>query len=288
MIELITVTNVVSGNSFTFNDDNCPMQLWTMDVDLRSEDRERPLEHGLYPSYTYYGRRIFHGEGALLDDNPTAYMQRRLALHSALILPPKAGIREPYQLDLRLAGIGPTLRSYCTLDGYPELPMEVPNWSLTTFMISLKSFDPIMYDASQQQISAPTPVITFGNSFALTFPITFTGSSPTTVLAHNSGNIPVYPTVVITGPVTNPHVSNDDKDQALMFDGLILNDGDSATVDFKARTALDNSGGNLYGALTNDSVFWTLDPGNTHISFTADDAASPANAVIKWNDAYML
>ncbi len=288
MIESLTLTNVLSGHSFNFNDDNCPLQVWTMDVDLRSDDRERPLEHGLYPSYTYYGRRVFHGEGQLLDDTPTGYMQRRLALQSALMLPPRAGIREPFQLDMRYAGIQPSLRSMCTLDSYPELPMAVPNWSLTDFLISLKSFDPIIYSAQTLLTTAQTPAIIPGVAFPLTFPIAFFGTTGSTVLSTNSGNITTYPTATIYGPVTNPRLYNVTKDQILRFDGLILNTGDSVTIDFKNRVAISSSGGNLYGSITNDSVFWTLDPGDTQWTFTADAAASPSHTDMTWNDAYML
>ena len=288
MIETLTLTNLVNSNSFVFNDDNCPLNQWTMDVDLRSEDRERPLEHGLYPSYTYYGRRIFHGEGALLDDTPTGYMTRRLQLQSALILPPRSGFREPFQLDMRYAGIVPTLRSYCTLDAYPELPMATPNWSLTEFFISLKSFDPVMYDATTYSTTAPTPAIVPGVSFPLTFPILFFGTTAATVLSHNSGNILTYPTVTIYGPVTNPRIYNIAKDEIVRLDGLILNNGDAVTVDFKDRTAISSAGGNTYATITNDSTFWTLDPGDNQWTFTADAAASPSRAVMTWNDAYML
>jgi hypothetical protein len=288
MIETLTVTNVLSGRSFTFNDDNCPLNQWTMDIDLRSEDRERPMEHGLYPSYTYYGRRIYHGEGALLDDTPTGYMQRRLALQSALILPPRAGIREPFQLDMRYAGIVPSLRAMCTLDSAPELPMAVPNWSLTEFFISFKAFDPIIYSAQTLSTTANTPVITAGVAFPLTFPIAFFGTSGSAVLSTNNGNILTYPTVTIYGPITNPRLFNVAKNEIMRFDGLILNAGDAVTVDFKDRVALSSAGGNAYGSITNDSTFWTLDPGDNQWTFTADAAASPSRAVMTWNDAYML
>lgn len=288
MIETITLTNLVNSQSFVFNDDNCPLNMWTMDVDLRQEDRERPLEHGLYPSYTYYGKRLFHGEGALLDDTPTGYMQRRLQLHSALVIPPRSGVRAPYRLDMRYAGIVPTLRAFATLDSYPELPMAVPNWSLTEFFISLKSFDPLLYDAAQRSTTATTPSIVPGGSFPLTFPIHFFGSTGSTQLSTNGGNIVTYPTATIYGPVTNPRLYNVTKNEIVRFDGLILGSGDAVTVDFKERVAISSAGGNLYGSITNDSTFWTLEPGDTQWTFTADAAASPSRAVLTWNDAYML
>jgi hypothetical protein len=264
------------------------MQLWTMDVDIRSEDRERPQEHGLYPTYTYYGRRIFHGEGQLLGNDPVSYMQRRLALHSALILPPKSGVRSPLRFDMRFAGIIPSLRTYGTLDGYPELPMAVPNWGLTDCLVSFKSFDPIMYDAQPSTAVAPAPSVVTGAPFPLMFPVDFVESSGTDTIATNNGNIATYPIITISGPVTNPRLMNIDKDQTLRFDGLILNSGDSITVDFKQRIALTNSGGNIYGSITDDSTFWSLEPGDTTFRYTADRAASPSQAVLTWNDAYML
>lgn len=288
MIVSVVATNVVSGASFAFNDDNCPMQLWTMDVDIRADDRERPLEHGLYPTYTYYGKRIFHAEGQLLGNNAAEYMQRRMDLHRALILPPKSGVREPIRLDFVFDGITDKLRSFCTLDGYPELPMSSDHWALTDFMVSFKSFDPIVYSSVQRTATLPAPSITTGAPFPLVFPIDFFASTGTDGLATNGGNVPTYPTATITGPVTNPRLTNLDKNQVLRFDGLVLNSGDSIIVDFKERVALSSAGGNFYGTITSDSDFWTLEPGDNTFRFTADRAASPSTATIHWNDAYML
>lgn len=264
------------------------MQLWTMDVDLRQEDRERPLEHGLYESYTYYGRRTFHGEGQLLGSNVSDYMSRRMDMHRSLIIPPRTGNRAPIRLDLQFDGIGDILRSYCTLDSYPELPMAVPNYALTDWMVSLKSFDPVLYTAAQRSASIPAPTIATGAPFPLIFPIDFSSSSGTDGLARNSGNITTYPQAVITGPVTNPVLINMDTNETLRFDGLILNSGDNITVDFKQRVALSSSGGNFYGSITSDSTFWTLEPGDTTFRYTADRAAAPSTLTLYWNDAYML
>lgn len=288
MIRELTVVNTINGSSFTFNDDNCPTQLWTMDVDMRSEDRERPLEHGLYETYSYYGRRIFHGEGQLLGNNVTDYMTRRLSMQRALIIPPRSGIRAPLRLDLKFDGIGDLLQSYGTLDSYPELPMAVPNYALTDYMVSLKSFDPIIYSAAVGTAFLPAPLISTGAPFPLVFPVDFSASSGTDGLANNGGNISTYPRAVISGPVTNPSLTHVGKNQTLRFDGLILNSGDSVTVDFKQRVALSSSGGNFYGTITSDSTFWTLEPGDNTFRFTADRASSPSATVLYWNDAYML
>lgn len=288
MIQSVTAVNTINGSAFSFNTDNCPMQTWTMDVDLRQEDRERPLEHGLYESYTYYGRRTFHGEGQLLGDNATNYMTRRMDMQRALIIPPRTGIRSPIRLDLQFDGLGDLLRSYCTLDGYPELPMAVPNYALTDFMVSFKSFDPILYTAAQRSASIPAPTIATGAPFPLIFPIDFSSSSGTDGLARNNGNITTYPQAVITGPVTNPVLININTDETLRFDGLILNSGDSITVDFKQRVAISSSGGNFYGTITSDSVFWTLEPGDTTFRYTADRASAPSTLTLYWYDAYML
>lgn len=288
MINTVTVVNTINGASFSFNDDNCPMQLWSMDVDLRQEDRERPLEHGLYESYTYYGKRIFHGEGQLLGDNATNYMSRRMDMHKALIIPPRTNVRAPLRLDLTFDGIGEMLQSYCTLDTYPELPMAVPNYALTDWMASFKSFDPVIYSAITRTASVPAPIITTGAPFPLIFPVDFSEATGTDGLATNNGNITTYPKIVITGPVTNPRLINIDKNETLRFDGLILNGGDAVTVDFKQRVALSSAGGNFYGTITSDSVFWTLEPGDNTFRYTADRAASPSTATLYWNDAYML
>lgn len=288
MIREVTVVNTINGSSFTFNDDNCPTQLWSMDVDMRTEDRERPLEHGLYETYSYYGRRIFHGEGQLLGDNATDYMTRRMDMQRALIIPPRTGVRAPLRLDLRFDGIGDLLQSYCTLDSYPELPMAVPNYALTDYMISLKAFDPVIYAAAQRTAALPAPAITTGAPFPLVFPVDFSESSGTDGLARNNGNITTYPRAVISGPVTNPRISHIEKGQTLRFDGLILNAGDSVTVDFKQRVALSSAGGNFYGTITSDSTFWTLEPGDNTFRFTADRAAAPSTLTMYWNDAYML
>lgn len=288
MINTVTAVNTINGASFSFNDDNCPMQVWTMDVDLRQEDRERPLEHGLYESYTYYGKRVFHGEGQLLGDTPTGYMQRRMDMHRSLIIPARTGIRAPIRLDLTFDGIGDVLQSYCTLDTYPELPMGIDYYAITDWMVAFKSFDPVIYSSVQRSAVVPAPVISTGAPFPLVFPVDFSEASGTDGLATNNGNISTYPKIVITGPVTNPRLINIDKNQTLRFDGLILNSGDSVTVDMKQRVALSSAGGNFYGTITSDSSFWSLEPGDNTFRYTADRASAPSQAILYWNDAYML
>lgn len=288
MILTATVTNLWNGAQFTFNDDTAPTENWTMDVNLRTEDRDRPLEHGQYESYTYYGSRIFHAEGKLIGSDAGNYMQNRIALHNALILPSRAAMRAPLQLDLQFYGVNQPLRSYCTLDSYPELPMTTDYWAITDYLVSFKAFDPLIYGSQQHSAQLSAPVITTGAPFPLIFPVSFFEATGTDGLATNSGNIPTYPLFTITGPVTNPRIMNVTTGEALRFDGLVLNAGDEVTVDFKQRVAISSAGGNFYGTITSDSDFWQLAPGDTTFRYTADKAASPSTATLYWYDAYML
>src|SRR5438132_98171 len=123
MIESATFTNV-NGASVEFNDLNIPFERFTTDVDTRFTEKSKSQEHGIFETNTYFGKRLFHCEGDILADDSSDYWVRRMALINAILPRPQLGQSKAGTLDLMLSGMVEPVSADCTIDGYPDLPLE--------------------------------------------------------------------------------------------------------------------------------------------------------------------
>lgn len=114
------------------------------------------------------------------------------------------------------------------------------------------AFNPIAYDPTTRSLTYATPSGQL--VFPITFPITFTSNEVITNVTY-LGTWLEYPTFIITGPMTNPVIQNLTTNQKLQFDNMILNTGESVTVNlsYGVKTAQKNDGTNMVGYLSSDS-----------------------------------
>lgn len=294
MIESARFTNN-NGLFVDLNDDDVPFRRFTTEVTMRMTEREKSQQHGIYPSNTYMGKRLFHCEGDLFADTSGSYITKRLALVGALMPRPHHGFKHSGVLEMLFTGMTETLRTECTLDGYPDLPMEAGLSSRSSFLINLKSFDPRLYGASQVVNVNFLQAENFGGlDFDFTFPFDFVGGieSVNDVAIVNSGNIETYPVVVFHGQCVDPQLILTRSDGTTHFFrmlGLTIPSGYTATVDFLRRTAVMSDGVNLYNYAV-DSDWWAIEPipATNIVRFAVASAIAPAKAVVTWRNAYMI
>jgi hypothetical protein len=258
-------------------------------------EREKSQQHGIYPSNTYLGKRLFHCEGDLFADTSGSYITKRLALVGALMPKPHHGFKHAGVLEILFTGMGETLSTECTIDGWPELPMEGGLAARSSFLVNFKSFDPRLYGVEQVQNINFLQGENFGGlDFDFTFPFDFAGGTESIndVAIVNSGNIETYPVVVFHGQCIDPQLiltRNDGTVHYFRMLGLTIPAGYTATVDFLRRTAVMSDGTNLYNYAV-DSDWWALEPApstNT-VRFAVASAIAPAKAVLTWRNAYMI
>lgn len=111
--------------------------------------------------------------------------------------------------------------------------------------------------------------------------------APTPLLVTNSGDFPASPTIRITGGVTDPQISNTSNSQVLKLTTTVQ-PGEFIDIDTLNRTVVDNTGANRFAAVTADSDWIQIDPGNNQLTIQAGAffGGSPI-ATITFRDTYL-
>ena len=155
--------------------------------------------------------------------------------------------------------------------------------------IQFEATDPYWYAAPtlDPSVGLPTPGIGFGFSFG--FNLGFGGSTtPNTITATNSGDVPCYPMLVITGPCLNPTVTNQSiaGNPSITCD-IQLNTGDQLVIDCDMQTVLYYPAGSNIGASRLNTLqpgfsFFSLVPGSNVVAFNSSDTTSVAATLALW------
>lgn len=281
-----------NGQTVELNTDTYPLSLFDMNVETETDERRRPSQHGLFPTYTYMGKRTFHMEGDIFAADSADFIVKRFQLIGPFIPSPEFGFRSSGVLAVKFTGLSETVTAECFLDGLPQAPIAALSPSRGTFVVSIQAFDPVLYGASLNSATTGVPGGNGGFVFPFVFPLLFTlgtgGGGDVNVT--NSGNTPVYPTVVITGPCKDPSLSLTAYGQqyTLGFQGLDLSLGETLTVDFNSRTVLSDTKGSAYSFVVPGSDWWQIPPGTWTVSFRAFSSSIGCKATVKFSNAYMV
>lgn len=282
----------VNGESFTLNDIHAPVTRFNTSVEDRTNERTKALQHGVWPAYTYLGKRTVSIEGSLFGDSMADYINRRRSMKRVFIPRPQFGFKKNGTLYIQPEGFTDYLSLDCNSDGDPELPMEALAPQTTTFQINLKAFDPRFYGLIRN-VDLHPPSVGSGRGYDKTFPYTYSGTSgDADTLVNNLGDIETYPEVTIYGPCVSPQITlfrSDGGIFSVILTSLVLTTiTDSVTVSLKYRTAVTSLGQNVYNTTTG-SEWWALEPGDTNtVRYTAASFDPTSYANFRWQDAYML
>jgi hypothetical protein len=297
MITAAKFTNV-NGMSCDFNDQWLPFNSFDTEVDVRMTEREKALQHGLYPSSTYLGKRLFHCDGDILELSSEDYWTRRLSLIAALTPRPHIGV-EVGTLELTFDGWEESVTSACTLDGWPDLPLGGASPSRSPFQINWKAFDPRLYGAERvYELNFGVLENFGGREYDKSYPKEYVLSgnfSENEALVLNYGNIETYPVVVFSGPLENPQLiaaRSDGSVLSLHLRGYTLTGpGNTVTVDLLRRTAVSETGANVY-KYAKGSDWFAIEPSEavtTNVALTGKNGEyGVTGATITVRNAYMI
>lgn len=218
--------------------------------DAREELIDKAIEHGSYQFAPFLKERVIIFEGFIAVADVTTLEARIASM--------KASFRNQLSaqpLYFRLPG-QPQKRVYCTpkrrhftmdndyANGYSEWAAE------------FTAGDPRLYADVEDSIT--------GNG-----------------TATNDGDIGTYPIVTITGPATDPSITNSTTSEELQINETLVG-GDELIIDFLERTVVLNGTVSKYGSLEpTASDFFDLEPGNNSIVY-----AGGGTMEMRWRSAW--
>jgi len=221
--------------------------------------------------------RTLVGIGAILVDDPTLLTSAIDQLIAAVDLNP---------FDIIVAEPGLT-RSISVQRQDDVLPKKLSPYA-AEFSFQVIAKDPLKY-GDLVTTTTLLPSSSGGRTYPATYPITYTGVSNTGVVrVNNPGNAQAPVWLRIDGPIPAGGwtITHTGKKQALSFAStLALAAGEFVTVDMDRREVLAQGQSPRAGYVTSRGWF-TMDPGNNDIAFSAANYSSTAQLTVTTKPAW--
>lgn len=230
---------------------------------------------GGYVSSQYYDMRIINIPGHYLGDTCEDAQALRAALNAI-----------PIRKLLPVFVTTFTGQIYY-LEGYiNDLKNDIEADTDGAFNIQLVAPDPYLYDAGdgvdpssgwiEQEIFK---VGGGGYTTPYSLPVTWQpGQTPANV--DNTGDIYIYPQLILSGQYTNPRINNLTTGSFIELN-LTTSASDEVIIDMKNRT-ITLDGGSITAYRTDDSSWWFLQPGINVITLETDSGGDETSAIIRY------
>ncbi|TFB85853.1 hypothetical protein E3O44_12690 [Cryobacterium algoricola] len=274
---------IVAVNGFVLNDPSAINRVYLDEPisglsmpPIRTSSGTYSGRDGGYVGAQFYGARLINLTGRVWANDVNGLETTRRAFESAV----SAGsILLTITTD---AGNQYVLNTY--LD---ELDMNIIRSQRSApFNLTLIAPDPTIYDNSAGGLQTATvvPVTGGGVTWPITWPIVWApGGLPTTIT--NTGNLASYPLITLTGPATNPTITNVSTGQFFTLQGLTTTGTDVIVIDMLNRTVLLN-GGPILTYMTTTSSWWPLLSGSNSIKLTTTNSLDTVTGVLSWRSGY--
>lgn len=273
--------------SFLFGGAGSPFQIIDVDgleslPELRVQDDNQGYNDGMFSGRDFLsGRTLTFTINTFAGNGNTAHQNFNLL--QAALLPQQSGtttlnfLLSPTDSQMVLNA---RVRSRRTLVD-PEYTFGYIRSQITMF-----APDPRYYSTPSTTASmSPSPAL--GRTYNRTYNLTYGGGSIATSTAiNNTGTVTTYPTITITGPVTNPTIGNITTGQYMTVNYNLTN-SDTLVIDLKQRlvTLNGNSARNL---VAGNSQWFGAAPGTSNFYFTGTNTlVGTTTATVTYASAFI-
>jgi hypothetical protein len=143
-----------------------------------------------------------------------------------------------------------------------------------TYLVGLIAADPRVYS---QTTNTASGALALSGGLATGGPLAVT----------NAGSTPSSPTLTVSGPITNPVFTNVTTGEVLSLTTTIAASA-SVTVDFAARTIVNQAGTSIYSTLNyTTSQWWALASGTNSVKVTGTWTVAGGTFTVGWRDAWL-
>ncbi|MFF9205148.1 phage distal tail protein [Streptomyces sp. NPDC014986] len=226
--------------------------------DIRSEDVERPGQHGDYTGPDYTGARIVQLKLGVRGSSPDDLRFLTLALRAAT--QPQ---RQPQPLQFL---------DQDTLVWAKVRKRSIPYdaeylWRLGDAALEFYCADPYLYGLEEQSASATAYSPSAGRTYAMTYPRQYgSAGSSGRISAYNGGAAAAYPVLRLDGPVANPAIEHVNGGGILTLDAT-LQAGEYLIIDTRTRAVLLMGSSPRRTWVRAGSVWPVLQPGSNEIAY---------------------
>lgn len=245
----------------------------------RSKRRERTQSHGLVDETKLYGGRVLNLEGVIIGDDQADAWARFDALTGAMAL----GAEHVFRF-LRAGGTADMEVLKVTVESEVETRIDLGR--AIEWGVSLVASDPRIYSAAIRSAQYdPTESLSGGGvSFPLVFPLEFSTSQLTHLVALNAGQFVTPPTFVIVGPVVDPIIDNDTIGKSLVFQ-VNLGGNDQIEVDVDNKRVTLNGASRPDLLVASQSQWFELAKGTNLVRLRGTGMTSATQLAATWRDA---
>lgn len=289
-----------STNSINFNDENnTPFYRLRRDRvinrQITDNDIKLPEGMGVADFQTLMGKVNYILEGTMYPDDEVGYDQGIKALR-------KLSSLDIEQADTDSDG-GYVPFKVTEYDGYNKQLMvkvlyaDLPKSSNKGLKQDFRLFMKVKYPAWTTQTSSSATIgdstaTTSGSSnlsFALPKALGLTTYSSNGAL-NNTGDLKVYPTITITGPITTPRITNSTTGEYIELTGLNLGTtSDSVVINYdQDTTSIAQAGVSKMNLLTSGSTLFKVKPGINNFTITGATVGSGMTGTISIFPAWPL
>lgn len=257
------------------NDDIYPVNNFSTNVDIRNNEYEQSQRHKYYESNMMFGKRTINISGDILGNSSAEYIANRL-MFSKYFIPADESNYPVGTLRGLFTGYPEPLDIDCTLDSWPEMPLQSKSPFAGPYNLTLKALYPA-FQGIPRSISIPN-----------------TSFNTDVALPGLAGNFPAYPVITITGPwghtfqITYNGIPFQ-LGQALQ--NALLLAGETITFDFKDRFMTENPVQGYASRLQfATNTWWGFDARESStVRVTQSPGTTSASKVdISWRNAFMI
>lgn len=286
---MTTLTNVYSFafNNQVFGGAGSPYQILSVDgleslPGIRNQDDNRGYNDGMFSGRDFLAGRtisiIFQTFGNINGSAQTNYNTIQ-----SVLLPQTSGTTPLY---FKLPN-SPTQEQFINARVRALRTTLDPNYTYGMITSQVEFFcpNPVYYNNNlQTAVMAISPAL--GRTYNKTFDYTYGGGSATvTTTIQNIGWTTTYPTITITGPITNPIVGNSTTGNTMYFTGT-YSSSDVLVIDLYNKLITLN--GQAARNLLISGTWFGAPPGNSEFFFTGTGTlAGTTEATVSWYSAYI-
>lgn len=243
----------------------------------RDQDQDKSNDHGVNPGILLFGKRIIAFNMKVIGA-PGEDIEQKLENLNRIFQPPaRRKTRELSAFIFQRPGAPKkVIYARCTKRDFTS-SYNVAR-GLAEGSVELQAPDPLIYSLA---VNDATVILPGGST------------SDSTILLndgdHEDGSSPVF---TISGPSTNPVITNQTDENRQFKLNVVLDANDSVRVDFKNRQIEVSRDGDPYEKdftiLAPDSRWWVLVPGLNTVSYNrgGGNAGATSTLTIEWQDVW--